>query len=416
MATDSKHFLSGRKIIVSGAGPGGLTFVLSLLKFWDAAIPLPEIVIVDADGRDESINRWPYEIQLSSETEVSPLVALRDLGLYDAAKAQAKYFVNPEAVINVWDKSWKPIMAVKPKIFEGFSTSGLRLSRTALLTILIEAVEAKTKITWGTSVQDAKRLPDGRFSVSLLDKASGASSQEECDLLVAADGDESTLRKIFRPNDVSEPTGHLCMGGAAEFGSISSIPSQISINNGIVVSGDGVAGAIVHVRDNGRMMWAVYKEEKTPRAAYDKTDAAAFEGLLEEARTLTKSIAEPLQTVIGKTIQDTSFCRAVRERDPFTHEAPELRGVFFIGEANRFVTGYMGSGGEMAIRDGFSLAQELVRQTSLDQARIGYDKESLPRTTKVLKQGRTTRTTAHLTGWKWSVAKTALAAGNYLTG
>ncbi|KAJ3477837.1 hypothetical protein NLG97_g8732 [Lecanicillium saksenae] len=276
MTTDSKHFLSGRKIIVSGAGIGGLTFVLSLLQFWDTEIPPPEVVIVDTDSRDESINRWPYELLLNSEIDASSLVALRDLGLYDKVKARAEHSAHPGAVANVWDKSWKPVLTVKPKLFEGFTSSSLRISRTALLTVLIEALEAKTKITWKTSVHDAKRLPDGRLSVSLLDKASGATSQQECDVLVAADGDESTIRKLFRPKDISQPTGHVAMGGAVDFGSLTSVPSEININSGIIVSGDGVASGVLHIRGNGTVVWALYKEEKSPRTDYDKKDKDQF--------------------------------------------------------------------------------------------------------------------------------------------
>lgn len=416
MTTDSKHFLSGRKIIVSGAGLGGLTFVLSIFKFWDAAIPPPEVVIVDSDGRDESINRWPYELQLNAESEESALVGLRDLGLLDAIVNKATIQTNPDAVMNVWDKSWKALMVIKPKTVEGFAKPGVRITRTALLRILIEAVEGQTKIRWGTSVQDAKRLPNGQVQVSLLDKASGAATQEECDLLVAADGDGSTIRKIFRPKDVSKPTGYICMGGRSEFGSKTNLPDPIAIDNGIIVSGEGVAGVIVHVNDEGRVLWAIYKEEKTPRAEYDPKDAAAFKDLIEEARKSSKSIAEPFNSVIDKTVQDTTFVRTVVERDAFSHESPDLRGIIFIGDANRCPSSYINNGGSLAIRDGINLAKQLVDQKSLDAARDAYDKVMMPLATGSIKAGRQTMNTAHLSGWKWTMARTALSAGGFLAG
>ncbi|OAA48323.1 Monooxygenase, FAD-binding protein [Beauveria brongniartii RCEF 3172] len=416
MTSDSKHFLSGRKVIVCGAGLGGLTFVLSLLKFWNAAVPTPEVVIVDADGREESINRGLYDLQLNADTEESALVGLRDLGLYDAVVAQAVTRNNPDSTMHVWDKSWKSLMTIKPKVMEGFSTGGVRIRRTDLLALLIEAVEARTKITWRTSVQDAKRLPDGTLRVSLLDKTSGAASQEECALLVAADGDDSTLRNIFRPKDVTKLTGHVGIGGQVDFGDKASVPAPLTSDFGIVVGGDGVASAVVQLNNDGKLLWSIFKEEKTPRAAYDNTDVAAFKALLDEARTSSKSIADPLPSLIGKTRQETSFARAVRERDAFGHDAPELRGVIFIGDANRLVSVYINNGGGLAIRDGISLAQELVGQKSLEAATATYDKAALARSTASIKSGRKTMDTAHLSGWKWSVAKTALSAGGFLAG
>ncbi|XWW97427.1 hypothetical protein V2A60_005409 [Cordyceps javanica] len=416
MAVDPTHFLSGRKVVVCGAGLGGLSFVLSLFKYWDAAVPAPEVILVDADGREESIKRGLYDLQLNADTEDSALVGLRDLGLFDAVLAQAVTQNNPDATMHVWDKSWKSITTIKPKLAPGFSTGGVRIRRGDLVALLVEAVEARTKISWGTSVQDAKRLPDGTLRVSLLDKASGAASQQECDLVVAADGDESTLRKIFRPADVTKLTGHVAIGGQVDFGNRTSAPAPLTSDFGITVGGDGVASAVVQLNNDGKLLWSVFKEEKTPRAAYDNADAAAFRALMDEARASSKSIAEPLPTLIGQTKQETSFARPVRERDAFGHDAHELRGIVFIGDSNRFVSVYMNNGGTLAIRDGINLAQELVAQASLEAATAAYDKAALARSTKSLKAGRQTMNTAHLSGWKWGVAKTALSAGSFLSG
>ncbi|ATY64401.1 monooxygenase, putative [Cordyceps militaris] len=417
MAPDATPFLSGRKVVVCGAGLAGLTFVLSLLQTWDAAVPAPEVLLVDADGRDESLARGRYDLQLNADTEDSALVGLRDLGLLDDVLAQAVTRNNPDATMHVWDKAWKSLVTIKPKLVEGFATGGVRIPRSALLALLVAAVEARTKISWGTAVQDATRLPDGTLRVSLLDKtAGGAASQVLCDLLVAADGDESTLRRIFRPDDVTKLTGHVAMGGQVDFGDRASAPAPLTRDFGIVVGGDGVASALVQLNNNGKLLWSVFKEEKTPRAAYDNTDAAAFAALLDEARATSKSIAEPLPSLIRQTRQDTSFARPVRERDAFAHDAPALRGVIFLGDANRHVSVYMNNGGALAIRDGIGLAQELKAHASLEAATAAYDKAALARSTKAIKAGRQTMTTAHLSGWKWSVAKTALSAGSLLTG
>ncbi|OAA73867.1 Monooxygenase, FAD-binding protein [Cordyceps fumosorosea ARSEF 2679] len=421
MAPDAKHFLSGRTVFVCGAGISGLTFVLSLLQQWDPAVPAPsEILLVDTDDRAASIARGAYDLQLNADTEEAPLVGLRDLGLLDAVLARATTRTNPDAVMHVWDKSWKSLTTIKPKVVESFAgTPGVRIRRAALLEILVEAVEARTTIRWGTAVQDAQRLPDGTLRVSLLEKASGAASQRDCDLLVAADGDESTLRRVFRPNDDTKPIGYIAMGGQVDFGDATSAPAPLTRDFGIIVGGDGVASAVVQLNNAGKLLWSVFKEEKKAPAgdAYDNTSAAAFQALLDEARATSKNIAEPLPTLIAKTKQETSFRRPVREREAFGHEAAALRGVVFLGDANRHVSVYMNNGGALAVRDGIDLARALVAQpASVEAATAAYDKTALPRSTKSIKAGRQTMNTAHLSGLKWTLAKTALSAGSFFSG
>lgn len=420
MASDPTHFLSGRRIVVGGAGLAGLSFVISLFKFWDAAIPPPEIVLVEADSRDESINRWPYELQLSGEHDDSPLVGFQEQGLLDAVLTSAAVRANPDAAMHIWDKAWKSLIAFKPKTREGMPTSSVRISRAALLALMIAAVEANTKITWATSVHGVERLPDGTVRVSLLDKVSGAVSEEVvCDLLVAADGDESAIRKAMRPDDVSANTGHITIGGFVDFGDKASIPAPLADDFGIVVGGDGVAAVVAHVNHDGRLVWSVVKEEKKtpPRDAYDNTDAAAFAALMEEARAAAKNIGAPLADLIDRTEQGTSFARPPREREPFGHaNAPELRGVIFVGEANRLVSSYAGSGGALALRDGIELARALIGGGSLEEATAAYDTTALARSNRAMKQARDTMNTAHLSGWKWTITKTALSTGGFLTG
>lgn len=416
MTSDSKHFLSGRKVIVAGAGIAGLSFVISLFKDWDSTIPPPEVVVVDADGRDESINRWPYHIQLNGEDADSPLVGLQSWGLLDTVQSKATKLANPDATMHVWDKTWKPLLTMHPKKHDGLPTSSVRLSRSNLLTILIEAAGAHTKIHWSTSVQNIERLSSGQWSVSLLDKASSATSQQECDLLIAADGDESTIRKILRPKDVSKNTGHIALGGLVEFGSKEAIPAPLTNDFGIVVSGDGAAAAVTHFNNDGSLIWTLIKPEKEPYPEYNKKDATEFEGLMKDARTWSKNVEEPLNTFIDKTLQENSFKRPVREREAFTHSSADLKGVIFIGEANRLISTYLSNGGALAIRDGIELAAALVSSESLDAATAKYDKTAIVRANKSTKQSRETMTTAHLSGWKWTVAKTALAAGGYLSG
>lgn len=416
MAAGSKHFLSGRKVVVSGAGLAGLSFIISLFKSWDASIPPPEILVVEAQGREECIHRWKHEIQLLADVEDAALVGIREQGLLDSVMAKACLRNDESSTMHIWDKSWKSIISFKPKVYEDMPTAGIRIPHNDLLAILVAAVEAHVKISWQTPVESVERLSDGRVRVSLLDKTGGSQLQEECDLLIAADGEESIARKTFRPDDVSKATGNVFYGGFVEYGDDANIPAPVTKDFGILVGGDGVAAVLSHMTDKGKLMWLVGKEDKQPRAAYDNTDPEAFKALREEVLVASKNIAEPLASIINSTLQENSFVRPALEREPFGHDSPDLRGIIFVGEANRRISPYSGTGGSLALRDGVDLANALIREASLESATNAYDKLALARAQKATKAARDTMGAAHASGWKWTITKTALAAGGFLKG
>jgi len=70
-STDEKHFLSGKNIIVAGAGIGGLTFSIALQQFLDKTTekiePPPSVAIYERDTSIDAIGREGYSLTIRSD-------------------------------------------------------------------------------------------------------------------------------------------------------------------------------------------------------------------------------------------------------------------------------------------------------------------------------------------------------------
>src|SRR6266699_1055777 len=214
MSPDSSHFLAPGKIIVAGAGMAGLAFVIALRKQWTSSSAMPEVVIYDRDTRKVGVGREGYSLSLSEDG----LVALRDLGLLEPTLDRAILGLDSVAKFKLWARDWSEIfMTMRQKPREGLPSSGIRIARKDLRSILVEAGEATGTIAWGVSCTSAERLENGRIRVQLSGQAGSKETSAECDLLIAADGAHSKIRAGLRPADTLEYAGAVQLGGSAKF-------------------------------------------------------------------------------------------------------------------------------------------------------------------------------------------------------
>lgn len=398
------HFLSGKKIFVSGAGIGGLAFVIALRKNWDDASPFPEVVVYNSDDKETSINKEIYSMSLGGADEWGGLVAIRDLGLLDKVLERALLVAPKGQGFTLWDNKWSSLLTSAPPPFEDLPSPSVRIKRPQLVTVLVEAAEAAAKIEWGTAVTSVEQLGDGRVRVSLSN-----GTLEEGDLLIAADGANSQIRKTLRPKDDLEYAGAVHLGGVALFKD-GVIPSPIDKSWGLIITGSE-AGCFFSPVDKDRAVWALSKWEKgTPRDGYDNKNPQAFEALKAEALKLGKTMDEPFATLVNNTLPETSFTTPARDKQPFAHDS-SLKGVIFIGDSNHMVSSFAGNGGNMALKDAWDLSKALVAGKSAEEAVSAYDAVFLPRAQKNYKDSRDRMAQSHYSGFKWTMFKGALKAG-----
>ena len=94
METASKqHFLSGKKIVVVGAGIGGLTFCIALQQFLEKndhqIQPLPSVVLYERESSANMNGREGYSLSIRGDSLSGGLQILQKLDILDAISAES---------------------------------------------------------------------------------------------------------------------------------------------------------------------------------------------------------------------------------------------------------------------------------------------------------------------------------------
>ncbi|PVH70771.1 hypothetical protein DL98DRAFT_540588 [Cadophora sp. DSE1049] len=120
--------------------------------------------------------------------------------------------------------------------------------------------------------------------------------------------------------------------------------------------------------------------------------------VLHEAQERGMPFGEPFRILIANSDATTVRMLNSKDKEPFAHGAANNlpRGVVFIGDSNYAVTPFAGSGANMALLDGYDLAECLCVQRSMDEAVTAYDRCSLPRARTFLRNSHLTIAVAHL--------------------
>ncbi|RYC54510.1 hypothetical protein CHU98_g11698 [Xylaria longipes] len=317
-----EHYLSGKKIVVAGAGVAGLAFAITLRKLWSPSVELPVVVIYDRDAK-----------------ELSPMISVR-------AKAAA-----------------------------GIPTASIRIARKVLRRVLAEAASASPEIRWGTACTLVKQLDNRRLQIRLVNEES-AETDEECDILVAADG---ASRACLRPDD------KLRFAGPARQHSL---------------------------------VWALGILEAAPRPKRDNRDPQQAQEIIRQVRELGKGITEPFKTILNATDPSTTLVLNAMDKRPFPHDM-KAGPVLFIGYSNHAVSSFAGNGANLALKDGWDLVEQLCQSSNLDCAMATYDRRSLPRAIATLESSHWRIKVGHATGlqcWMYRIFFTTVGVVMTLLG
>ncbi|KAI8947845.1 putative monooxygenase [Xylaria longipes] len=331
-----EHYLSGKKIVVAGAGVAGLAFAITLRKLWSPSVEPPVVVIYDRDAKEPSVGREGYSLSLHGTDRDSGLYALKQLGLPND--------IIDLAIFRVQDR---PMISVRAKAAAGIPTASIRIARKVLRRVLAEAASASPEIRWGTAC------------------TLSAETDEECDILVAADG---ASRACLRPDD------KLRFAGPARQHSL---------------------------------VWALGILEAAPRPKRDNRDPQQAQEIIRQVRELGKGITEPFKTILNATDPSTTLVLNAMDKRPFPHDM-KAGPVLFIGYSNHAVSSFAGNGANLALKDG-----------NLDCAMATYDRRSLPRAIATLESSHWRIKVGHATGlqcWMYRIFFTTVGVVMTLLG
>ncbi|CAF2782956.1 unnamed protein product [Rotaria sp. Silwood2] len=387
-----QHFLTGKRVIIAGGGIGGLTFCIALQHFLENSTkkiePPPTIIVYERDTSANAIGREGYSLSIRGDALSGGMQILQKLGILDEMITES----NPGTHFTLFNTDFSPLMQILSPPVEGLSQSSMRIARSKLREILIKNVPSSVIINWDCAVNSAHELDNGQILIDLTD-----GTQEQCDLLIVADGSNSIIRKALRSEHVLNFAGAVII--AARTRTLDKLPSPIDKTWGAVLGGNGHF-LFVAPSDRTSALWSVSYLSNTPREpkAAGTINDDEIDEILNEAKERTKVYGEPMPTLFKETLRSSVAVFNAKDMIPFRNHGSAI----FIGDAQHAMSPFAGNGANMAIMDGYQLADQLVHAKDLSTAIKSYDDLSIPRSTSAINMSHRSITIGHSQGlWKY---------------
>ncbi len=360
------------KIIIAGAGIGGLTLALMLQRrgidaaIYEQAAKVREIGV--------GINTLPTAIRELSEIGLLP--ALDATGI----RTRELVYLNRQGQ-EVW-REYRGIDGGHP--VPQFSIHRGRFQRT-LYDAVIERLGPNT-------VQTGLKLAgfvqnEGGVTVHLTDAAEGLSSQTvKGDVLVCADGIHSSGRAIFYPNEgVPSWNGVMMWRGAVNFPTIQDGRTMF------IGGGMGAKFVLYPIADakNGEKLtnWVVNVKTADSATQPPPKESWSKRGRLEDVLPYARRFAVPgvdIDTLIRKT--EVYYEYPMCDRDPLPRWS--FGRVTLLGDAAHPMYPVGSNGASQAILDARCLADALKNSEHPLQALHVYEKERLAKTSRIVHANR----------------------------
>lgn len=418
------------KIIICGGGLGGLTFARSMFFLRDALVTagqsLPELSIIVLERDTSSVEREAqgYSLSLRADKIGGGAQAMEQIGLLDEIRKGAA----PGHRFVMANKNFVPYLEIPPGSTVASSDPNkppiplnIRVARKFLRNTLLNSLPAdRCTIQYGAHAIKANVFSNekGREQVRIT-LASG--EVLEGDLLIVADGANSSIRRHLFPDEGLEYAG--CVAYIASTIHPDGLPERLA--GGVVfgMSGQGHAVLIAPV-DETKMAFSIsYKSDKKIEHEYRGDRKPLSHEELESFRTAALKYTEgygyqsELKSFIANA--DPKTIRVINAQDMKPHANTTTNAqIILIGDAAHAVSPFAGNGANMAIMDGFELAEQLLNGKhgrDLKAAVKMYDKNSIARCNRTRSMSHFNIAVLHSKGVKHSCMITLFKLlGNFL--
>jgi salicylate hydroxylase len=355
------------EIAIVGAGIGGLTAALALLK---------------AGHRVRVYEQAPKLAEVGAGLSLSPTAVhgLNALGLHEALERHA-YQPEDQAVRHYQDA--RPLQWINRgrALVERYGERYYLIHRADLHDSLAEAVRAADP---DAIVLDRRctRIEDAGSRVR-IEFADGSTAV--ADLLVGADGSRSIVRNALFGDGAPKYTGYIAWRGLVPMDrvprSMLDPPSGIFIGPGHLVNRYPVRG--------GQLLNLVAFAERADWTEEGWSIRSTREELLREFEGWHPDILH----IMSEVPPDQLFKWGLFDREPLAswHQGRSA----LLGDAAHPVLPFLGHGAVLAIEDGVVLARALGSAESLEEALRRYESARIPRAAFVVRESRAAVKTFH---------------------
>jgi 2-polyprenyl-6-methoxyphenol hydroxylase-like FAD-dependent oxidoreductase len=356
------------KVVIAGAGIGGLTLALSLheagidCELYEAA---PEIAPLGA-----GVNLLPHSIKV-----------LSSLGLLDALESVA--VETTEAAF--FNRHGQFVHREPAGRFAGYDHPQLSIHRADIQRTLLDAVRERIG---ETAVHLGHRATgftdDGDAAVLHVTGPDGDQIDVRADALVGADGVHSVVRRQLWP-DEGDPrySGVTMWRGTVEWDPYLTGASMIRV--GWLTSGKMVIYPVRPVQEDGRQLINWVAEVERPRPQRREWNRA---GALEDFIDVFEDWTFDWLDVAGMLRATTGILEyPMVDQDPLDRWS--FGRVTLLGDAAHPMIPRGSNGAGQAILDGPALARHLSSGLPVVEALASYDDERRPATSRVVLTNRT---------------------------
>jgi salicylate hydroxylase len=340
------------RVLIAGAGIGGLTAALALLK---------RGIDVDVYEQAAELKEVGAGVQLSANgTRVLHL-----LGVAEALRALSCEAVGKEVRLWSTGETWK-LFDLGAESIARYGFPYFTVYRPDLLTVLSEAVRREKR--------DAIHLG---MKVTGFTQASRVTLQVEGhevqgDALIGADGVHSRIRQALFGADKPAFTGNIAWRGIAPMEKLPARMARLVGTNWI-----GPGGHIVHYPlRGGTLMNFVGVRERSDW----QTESWSSRGSTEEVLADFRGWNEDIQALIRNLATPYKWALMVREPMPRW----SVGRATLLGDACHSMLPMLAQGAVMAIEDGYILARCLGEGGAVPAALLRYEKARRERTRKVV--------------------------------
>jgi salicylate hydroxylase len=341
------------RIVILGAGIGGLTAALALMR----------------SGHDVDLYEQAHELaELGAGVQISANGArvLFALGLEDAIRS---VWCEPKGKeVRLWNtgETWK-LLDLDTRSVARYGAPYFMIHRADLHRTLIDAVRAQKPAAIHLGSRGVGFDDDGAGVTLLLENG----ERIRADALIGADGVHSRVRNALAGDDRPQFTGCMAWRGLVP---VEKLPSRMQRNVGVNWVGPG--GHVVnYLLRRGEIFnfvgiverdWRV--ESWTERGSREEC-AADFSGWHEDVHTIIRNIAAPYKWALLGRAPLTRFSRG---------------RVTLLGDAAHPTLPMLAQGANMAIEDGMVLARCLSACRDAETALACYQRARVERTAKLV--------------------------------